>query len=101
MFRVADQAGFIGLSFLFDWLAQSDEAALHKSSLSNLRNLSSENKCGLYVSEVMECGFLVISDVTVFLTKTTSYYLQSYKSYTSWGDLEIGIAWSSGVKNPG
>ena len=55
--------------------------------------LSAENKKMLWVPPGFAHGFLVLSDGTEFLYKTTDYYAPSSERAIAWDDPQIGIAW--------
>jgi len=55
--------------------------------------LSAENKKMLWVPAGFAHGFLVLSDGTEFLYKTTDYYAPSSERAIAWDDPQIGIAW--------
>ena len=55
--------------------------------------LSAENKKMLWVPPGCAHGFLVLSDGTEFLYKTTDYYAPASERAIAWNDPQIGIAW--------
>lgn len=55
--------------------------------------LSAENKKMLWVPPGFAHGFLVLSDGTEFLYKTTDYYAPASERAIAWNDPQIGIAW--------
>ena len=55
--------------------------------------LSAENKKMLWVPAGFAHGFLVLSDGTEFLYKTTDYYAPASERAIAWNDPQIGIAW--------
>ena len=55
--------------------------------------LSAENKKMLWVPPGFAHGFLVLSDGTEFLYKTTDYYAPASERAIAWNDPQIGIVW--------
>lgn len=55
--------------------------------------LSAENKKMLWVPPGFAHGFLVLSDGTEFLYKTTDYYAPASERAIAWNDPQIGIEW--------
>jgi dTDP-4-dehydrorhamnose 3,5-epimerase len=55
--------------------------------------LSSENKRQFYVPEGFAHGFLVTSDVVLFVYKCTARYNAKAEASVLWNDPEIGIEW--------
>jgi dTDP-4-dehydrorhamnose 3,5-epimerase len=55
--------------------------------------LSAENKKQFWIPEGFAHGFLVISEVTEFLYKTTDYYAPEHERSLLWSDPAIGIDW--------
>jgi dTDP-4-dehydrorhamnose 3,5-epimerase len=55
--------------------------------------LSAENKKQLWVPEGLAHGFLVTSESTEFLYKTTDYYHPEFERSLLWSDPAIGIEW--------
>jgi dTDP-4-dehydrorhamnose 3,5-epimerase len=55
--------------------------------------LSESNKRMLWVPPGFAHGFLVLSDVTDFLYKTTAYYAPECERTIAWDDATLGIAW--------
>lgn len=55
--------------------------------------LSAENKKMLWIPPGFAHGFLVLSDGTEFLYKTTDYYAPSSERAIAWNDPQIGIVW--------
>ena len=56
-------------------------------------HLSAENKQQLWVPPGLAHGFLVLSDDTEFLYKTTDYYYPEHERSIVWNDADIGIDW--------
>jgi dTDP-4-dehydrorhamnose 3,5-epimerase len=55
--------------------------------------LSAENKRQFWIPEGFAHGFLVLSDATEFLYKTTNYYAPQFDRTLLWNDPKIGIEW--------
>ncbi|MGB3513477.1 MAG: dTDP-4-dehydrorhamnose 3,5-epimerase [Microcoleaceae cyanobacterium] len=55
--------------------------------------LSAENKRQLWVPPGFAHGFLVVSETTDVLYKTTDYYAPEYERSIIWNDPDIGIIW--------
>jgi dTDP-4-dehydrorhamnose 3,5-epimerase len=55
--------------------------------------LSAENKRQLWVPEGFAHGFVVLSDATEVLYKTTDYYAPEHERCIVWNDPTIGIQW--------
>jgi len=55
--------------------------------------LSAENKRQLWVPEGFGHAFLVLSEVTEFLYKTTSYYAPEHERSILWNDPVLAIDW--------
>ena len=55
--------------------------------------LSAENKRMLWVPEGFAHGFIVLSDETEFLYKTTDYYAPEHERCIRWNDAELAIDW--------
>ena len=55
--------------------------------------LSAENKRMLWVPEGFAHGFLVISESSDFLYKTTDYYAPAHERCIAWNDEQIGVQW--------
>jgi dTDP-4-dehydrorhamnose 3,5-epimerase len=56
-------------------------------------NLSAENKRVAWIPPGFAHGFLVLSDVTEFLYKTTDYWAPEYERCISWNDPDLAIIW--------
>jgi dTDP-4-dehydrorhamnose 3,5-epimerase len=56
-------------------------------------NLSAKNKQQLWVPPGFAHGFLVVSEYTEVLYKTTDYYAPQYERSLLWNDPHIAIAW--------
>lgn len=59
--------------------------------------LSAENKRQLWIPEGFAHGFVVLSDTTEFLYKTTDYYAPEHERCIAWNDPAIGICWPEGL----
>lgn len=57
--------------------------------------LNAENKKQLWIPEGFAHGFLVLSDDTEFLYKTTDFYTHAAERTLMWNDPELGIKWPS------
>ncbi|QIE90343.1 dTDP-4-dehydrorhamnose 3,5-epimerase [Pseudomonas nitroreducens] len=55
--------------------------------------LSAENKQQLWVPEGFAHGFVVLTESTDFLYKTTDYYAPQYERCLVWNDAEVGVDW--------
>lgn len=55
--------------------------------------LSTENKRQMWVPEGFAHGFVVLSDTTKCLYKTTDYYAPEYEPSIAWNDPAIAIRW--------
>jgi dTDP-4-dehydrorhamnose 3,5-epimerase len=55
--------------------------------------LSAENKRQLWVPEGFAHGFVVLSDATEVLYKTTDYYAPEHERCIAWNDPAIGVQW--------
>ena len=55
--------------------------------------LSAENKKQLWIPAGLAHGFLVTSDSTEFLYKTTHYYSPEFERSLLWSDPTLGIEW--------
>ena len=55
--------------------------------------LSAENHRQLWVPPGFAHGFVVLSDTTDFLYKTTDYYAPQYERCIAWNDPTLAIAW--------
>ncbi|BBE30323.1 dTDP-4-dehydrorhamnose 3,5-epimerase [Tepiditoga spiralis] len=56
--------------------------------------LSDKNKNMLYIPEEFAHGYLVLSDKTEILYKTTDYYYPEYESGIIWNDKTLNINWN-------
>ncbi len=55
--------------------------------------LSEQNQCMLWVPPGFAHGFVVISETTEFLYKTTDYYAPEYERTLAWNDPCLNIEW--------
>ena len=55
--------------------------------------LSDENKHQLWIPEGFAHGYLTLSEISVFLYKTTKFYEPEYERCIAWNDPEIRIEW--------
>lgn len=55
--------------------------------------LSEDNRRQLWIPPGFAHGFLVLSDNTEFLYKTTDYYAPQFERCIAWNDPSIGIQW--------
>jgi dTDP-4-dehydrorhamnose 3,5-epimerase len=55
--------------------------------------LSEQNKRMLWIPPGFAHGFLVTSDYTEFLYKTTDYWAPSFERCIAWNDPELAISW--------
>lgn len=55
--------------------------------------LSAENKRMLWIPEGFAHGFIVLSDVTEFLYKTTDYWAAEFEKTIIWNDSDLSIKW--------
>jgi len=55
--------------------------------------LSAENKRQMWIPEGFAHGFVVLSDSTEFLYKTTDYWAAAHERCIAWDDPTIGIKW--------
>ena len=55
--------------------------------------LSADNKLQMWIPEGFAHGFLVLSDKSNFLYKTTDYYAPEYERCIIWNDNDINIDW--------
>jgi len=55
--------------------------------------LSAENKRQMWVPEGFAHGFVVLSETTEFLSKTTDYWAPEFERSIAWNDPAIGIHW--------
>lgn len=63
-------------------------------------NLSAENKRQLWVPEGFAHGFLVLSEKTEFLYKTTDFYAPEYERCIAWNDSDLAIDWPLAAGEP-
>lgn len=56
-------------------------------------HLSGENKRQVWIPPGFAHGFVVLSDQTDFIYKTTDYYSQAHERSVLWNDPAIGIDW--------
>lgn len=63
-------------------------------------NLSAENKRQLWVPEGFAHGFLVLSEKTEFLYKTTDFYAPEYERCIAWNDPDLAIDWPLAAGEP-
>lgn len=57
--------------------------------------ISSENRCQLYIPPNFAHGFCVLSDTAVFSYKCTDYYAPQSEHCLLYNDKELGIRWPS------
>lgn len=57
--------------------------------------ISSDNKKQVWIPEGFAHGFLVISDTTEFLYKTTAFWAPTFERSIIWNDPQIGIDWET------
>ncbi len=65
--------------------------------------LSAENKLMFYIPEGFAHGFLTLSEIAIFVYKTTEYYCSECNMGVVWNDPEIGIKWpltENGIQEP-
>lgn len=55
--------------------------------------LSEDNQHQLWVPPGFAHGFVVLSDTTEFLYKTTDYYAPEHERCIAWNDPDIGVDW--------
>jgi dTDP-4-dehydrorhamnose 3,5-epimerase len=55
--------------------------------------LSAENKRQMWVPKGFAHGFLVLSEFSEFLYKTTDYYVPEYERCIAWNDPDLAIEW--------
>lgn len=55
--------------------------------------LSTENKCMLWIPEGFAHGFAVLSDTAEFLYKTTDYWYPEHERCLRWNDPTLAINW--------
>lgn len=55
--------------------------------------LSAENKKQLWIPEGLAHGFLVLSETSEFLYKTTDYYAPKFEQCIAWDDPSLAIKW--------
>ena len=56
-------------------------------------NLSAENKKMLWIPEGFAHGFLVLSEFSDFIYKTTGYYAPAHERCIAWNDAHLAIDW--------
>lgn len=57
------------------------------------RHLTATNKHQLWIPAGFAHGFLVLSEISEVLYKTTDYYAPQYERSLLWNDPEVGINW--------
>ena len=62
--------------------------------------LSAENRRMLWIPEGFAHGFLVLSDSTEFLYKTTDYWFPEHERTISWNDPDLAIDWPLNGEEP-
>jgi len=55
--------------------------------------LTAENKKQLWIPEGFAHGFMVLSEATEFLYKTTDYWMLEFERSIAWNDPTLGIQW--------
>lgn len=62
--------------------------------------LTGQNRRQLWIPEGFAHGFLVLSDATDFLYKTTEYYSPQDEVVVAWNDPAIGVDWPLAAMQP-